>query len=204
MNNNDPKKIVRKKYKDMMKEYSRTDLTQRSAKIVEYIKKSYFYAKKETIAFYASTDHEVSLRELFLQSLIEKKRSVFPKYSGENKLSFYRVLEETDLDLGAFGILEPLLHCEYIQTNAIDVFLVPGVCFDSCGNRIGSGLGCYDEALRGAKQDALFIGIAYSFQMSKTELPTRKEDIPMHYVATEDAIIKSNQGHTKIKMEVIR
>ncbi len=191
MHNVNDKKILRKEYKERIKQYTFYDLSMRTQKIIAHITSSPWYREKNILAFYSGTHHEVSLQDLFHQSLKAHKTALFPKYLGESNISFCKVHNEEDLEMGAFGIREPRKECEDVAIDGIDVFFVPGVCFDSFGNRLGSGLGCYDEALKKARKDALFIGVAYSFQLFPERLPTRTEDIPMHYVVTENASMKS-------------
>jgi 5-formyltetrahydrofolate cyclo-ligase len=191
----DKKKILRKEYKERVKQYTLHDLSMRTQKIIAHIMSTESYKQKNALALYAGTTTEVSLGDLFSQSLKVHKSLFFPKYEGENNISFYRVQKEEDLEIGAFGIMEPRKECESVAIDLIDVFFVPGISFDSFGNRLGSGRGCYDEALKKAKQNALFIGVAYSFQISSLRLPIREEDIPMHYVVTENAILKSKNSN---------
>ncbi len=191
MDIHEEKKIIRKEYREKIKRYKESDMRERTERILCFIKASSFYTDKIIVALYAGTHNEVSLHDLFLDAQNDKKTSVFPKYQGKNSLRFYQVFHEKDLEIGAFGILEPREGSQDVPTNSIDVFFVPGVCFDSWGNRLGSGLGCYDEALKEAKSDAIFIGVAFSFQIAEEKLPTRREDIPMHYVITENAIIEA-------------
>ena len=71
--------------------------------------------------------------------------------------------------------------------------MVPLVDFDSNLNRIGYGKGYYDISLkqiRKVKKNAIFLGIAYSFQKCK-RIPVNKHDFKLDYVFTEKGIIKS-------------
>jgi len=73
--------------------------------------------------------------------------------------------------------------------------MVPLVAFDKHLNRIGYGKGYYDrslEKINKIKKKAISLGIAYSFQKSRS-IPTNKYDFKLDYIFTERGIITSNQ-----------
>ena len=89
-----------------------------------------------------------------------------------------------DLQEGRFGVMEPLTAEEFIPAEG-DLFLVPGALFDKKKNRIGYGGGYYDtyfEKYRGYRK----IGIAFSEQISETDIPTEVYDIPLDDIVTEN------------------
>jgi 5-formyltetrahydrofolate cyclo-ligase len=65
--------------------------------------------------------------------------------------------------------------------------IVPGIGFDSIGNRLGRGIGCYDRFLQTI--DALFIGIGYSCQLVSS-IPVEYHDMKMDIVVTEKGVIQ--------------
>jgi len=90
-----------------------------------------------------------------------------------------------------FGIPEP----KKSKKNVIpDLVVVPLVAFDKHLNRIGYGKGYYDRSLkriRKIKKNAVFLGIAYSFQKCK-KIPVNNHDFKLDYIFTEKGIINSN------------
>ncbi|GAI78436.1 unnamed protein product, partial [marine sediment metagenome] len=72
----------------------------------------------------------------------------------------------------------------------IDLIIVPGVAFDSDGNRIGRGFGYYDNFLRKVRPSTKIIALAFEMQIVKKVL-TDKNDIPVHKIITEKRIINS-------------
>jgi 5-formyltetrahydrofolate cyclo-ligase len=85
----------------------------------------------------------------------------------------------TDLCTGAFGILEPLQTCPSVATTHIDVWLVPGLGFDTQGHRLGMGRGIYDRLLQDAQ--GYKIGICYPCQKIDS-IPSNHWDIQMDRV----------------------
>ncbi len=70
-----------------------------------------------------------------------------------------RFTPETDLIKNVWGIREPL-HDEFVKTADIDLVLVPLVCFDEAGHRVGYGKGFYDRFLSKCREDCLKIGLS--------------------------------------------
>ncbi len=63
-----------------------------------------------------------------------------------------------------------------------DLFIVPGVAFDSKGNRLGRGMGYYDSLL--ANVTVPKIGLAFACQLV-AKIPRASYDVPMTMVITE-------------------
>ena len=73
---------------------------------------------------------------------------------------------ETELAENAWNICEPL-HDERVETNTIDAVLIPLLCFDAHGFRVGYGKGFYDRFLRNCRADCLKIGLSYFAPVEK-------------------------------------
>lgn len=94
-----------------------------------------------------------------------------------------------ELAPGAFGIDEPdPAVCRALGTCAPDIIVVPGVCFDRRGCRVGYGGGYYDRFLAGPGADALTIGLAYAAQVVAT-VDAQPWDMRVNAVCTETELI---------------
>jgi 5-formyltetrahydrofolate cyclo-ligase len=130
------------------------------------------------VSAYMAMPSEVDLRGLFGRI---DKQWVFPRVRGED-LKFYRVKNiEEEMQLGAFGILEPKDDLEEVSVDAVDVFLCPGLGFDRKGGRLGRGRGFYDRMLKHAKPDAVKIGVCFPFQIVE-EIALESHDVLMDMV----------------------
>ena len=81
-----------------------------------------------------------------------------------------------------FGIGEPT-GPEWTDLGAVELIVVPGVAFDSEGNRMGRGRGFYDRLLKSTPRAAK-VGVAYDFQMLD-HIATEPHDVRMDRVITE-------------------
>lgn len=133
------------------------------------------------VAAYMALPGEVDLQELFGRV---DKEWVFPRVRGQN-LNFYRVKNiDEEMQVGAFGIMEPRDGLEEVAVEEVDVFLCPGLGFDHKGGRVGRGKGFYDRVLSLARPDALKFGICFPFQLIG-EVVMEAHDIRMDRVITE-------------------
>jgi 5-formyltetrahydrofolate cyclo-ligase len=87
--------------------------------------------------------------------------------------------EESDLETGPFGLLQPLPEAEAL---APDVVIVPLVGFTADGRRLGQGGGHYDRWLA-AHLGAVAIGLAWDCQLVE-DLPHEPHDQPLKAVVT--------------------
>jgi 5-formyltetrahydrofolate cyclo-ligase len=78
--------------------------------------------------------------------------------SGEiENLKFTR---DTELVRNVWGIHEPS-HDEFVETAKIDIVIVPLLCFDESGHRVGYGKGFYDKFLSTCRTACLKTGLSY-------------------------------------------
>lgn len=96
---------------------------------------------------------------------------------------------EDDLMEGTFSIMEPDSEkCPPLDTCCPDIAIVPAVCFDRRGYRLGYGGGYYDRLLASSDMKcSLVIGVGYDFQLVE-QLPTQPWDMPVDIVCTEEEL----------------
>lgn len=107
-----------------------------------------------------------------------------PAIAGRGKPLIMRVWTfGGPLESGQWGIREPQAEAEEVKP---DILIVPLVCFDRAGHRIGYGAGYYDmtiNALR-AKKKVVAIGIAFAAQ-EIPQVPATERDARLDLVVTE-------------------
>ena len=111
-----------------------------------------------------------------------------PCIDGRGKPLIMRAYQFGDaFKSGQWGIREPMPEAPEVKP---DILLVPLVCFDRSGQRIGYGAGYYDRtiaALRAFKR-VTAIGIAFAMQ-EIPQVPATERDERLDFVLTEKEII---------------
>lgn len=138
--------------------------------------------------------------EVDLSSLISEqitKRSIFlPRLLPERQMDFLRIGANWNIEMASnsaaslsrSSIPEPGHESgDRYDLAALDstVIIVPGLAFDSSGNRLGRGKGYYDRYL-GSLPDSNVkrIGVCWSFQLVD-KIPVFPHDVAMDCIVTE-------------------
>ena len=106
--------------------------------------------------------------------------------NGHPKLMSVIVDDETTFRVNKYGIEEPVDGIDMFQTE-IDMVIVPLLCFDKKGNRVGYGKGYYDRFLKHCRKDCLKIGFSYFDPVDAID-DINKFDVKLDYGITPDAI----------------
>lgn len=86
-----------------------------------------------------------------------------------------------------YGFLEPAPEAAEAGLEALDAVIVPGLCFDREGYRIGYGKGYYDRFLGGLPLSVLTVGFVPSALVVE-RLPRAPWDVRVQYLATETGV----------------
>ncbi len=136
-----------------------------------------------TVLFFAPLPDELDVWPLLEKLLATKKICALPAFDATTQFYSARRVRnlETDIVTGKFGVSEPLASSEDIPLNHFDLVLVPGMAFDSHGNRLGRGRGFYDRIL--ALASGVKCGVAYDFQLLEV-IPTEPHDARVDFIFT--------------------
>ncbi len=141
------------------------------------------------IAIYMSIKNEVRMEYLIDVNKSGDIQLFMPLCENAGRMGFYKFESMDFMKRDSLGILCPK-NADEIDEKDIDVFFVPGLAFDTYGNRVGYGKGCYDRSLKKA-ENSHFIGVCYDFQFIKNDvLEFEPEDVKMDFVITENGIHK--------------
>lgn len=134
--------------------------------------------------------------EIDTEIILRKIRSEFPHIQtlvprvnfATNEIENLLFTHETELAPNLWQISEPT-HNEIIETDKIDMVLVPLLCFDERGFRVGYGKGFYDRLLSVCRPDCLKIGLSFFPPVEKIE-DAQIFDVHLDYFVIPDGIIK--------------
>ena len=90
------------------------------------------------------------------------------------------------MKLNKYGISEPI-NSSKINTNKIDIIIIPCLGFNENLYRIGMGKGYYDKILEDNESSTL-ICLAFEDQFIDEDFE-EKHDIKMNYIITENSIL---------------
>lgn len=130
-----------------------------------------FAEQAGSVFCYASTEIEVDTRR-FINYCLDKKIPVALPVSGDTELSFYRIESLDELKKGRYDIDEPPKKRPAFADEKT-VCVVPALCADGNGNRLGYGKGYYDRFLRDFKG----ISIIICYKDFRREVPTEPFDM---------------------------
>jgi 5-formyltetrahydrofolate cyclo-ligase len=142
------------------------------------------YRDASVVAIYYPVKGEVDLLPLMKDT---GKTFLFPKVHQED-LAFYPAGTLDDFEEGSFNIPEPSSETA-VSVREIDLILVPALCFDEKGHRLGYGKGYYDRLLKD-HPDIFTIGICFD-ECHLTGLPVEPWDVHVDCVVTQTGVFRS-------------
>ncbi|MBM2852951.1 MAG: 5-formyltetrahydrofolate cyclo-ligase [Candidatus Nitrosotenuis sp.] len=162
-------------------------MTIASKQIQRNLKKIETFRNAEKVACYYSVGSEVRTLDIIQQMISEGRTVALPRVIDED-LVFCAVKNFEELQKGEFGIMEPRKNCPIVED--FDVILVPAVAMMRTGQRLGYGRGYYDRFL--SKHKTPTIALEYS-RLVVRNIPKSEGDIPIHWVVTEDEVVKTSK-----------
>lgn len=162
------KVATREKILNLREAIGEGECARRSRLVIERLKAQPEFKKAKGVMCYVSFRREVHTHELIRELLSEgEKRVSVPLSNFANREISPREIKDFDSDLeeGPLDILEPKPRTNAVPLKEIGLVVVPGVAFDSCGNRIGYGAGFYDRFLASLPANIPVIALAFDLQI---------------------------------------
>lgn len=178
------KQQMRKKYKAMRSAMGEQEKACLDDKVLSRLLNTWAYREQDLILTYVSTAIEVDTYGLIKKALQDGKTVAAPRCVENTRLmDFYIVKSLDDLEKGSFGVMEPdPSKCEKLSDFSKGLCIVPALCFDKAGYRLGYGKGYYDRFL--ASFGGTTVGICYSACVCDA-LPCGKFDKSVDILVTE-------------------
>ncbi len=168
---------------------------QKSSLIINNIKQSNEFKHVKNIAFYHAVRGEADPSGLMSPNSTQSNKLFYlPIISldKENSLVFAPINENTQYKNNNFAIPEPIVEpSELINTQDLDLVIMPLLGFDNKGNRLGMGGGYYDRSFAFKQSQAtkpILLGFAYDFQQVAL-LDADPWDIGLDILATESQFL---------------
>jgi len=172
-----PKKELRIHIRKLKQQLPDSLRLEKSEKIMSLLESDPSFKQAKTVLIYWSMSDEVHTHD-FISKWYKTKTILLPSVKG-NLLKLKQFTGLESMQPGELmGILEPT-GPEFLDSESIDLIVVPGVAFDRNNFRMGRGRGFYDRLLSGNHSKK--IGICFDFQLFET-IPTEVHDIAMDRV----------------------
>lgn len=185
----------------LKKELRKSFLQKRQALSVEFIDKSSitifnllsnnFNLKDKKICTFLPIQSKNEINTFKLLSISKKINFelFITKWNIEtNDLTIHKFKSIEDLIINKFGIPEPKSTSPDESLESISIVLVPLLCFDIKGNRVGYGKGVYDQFLsKFIASKTTFIGLSI-FNPVEEILDINEYDVKLNYCITPERI----------------
>lgn len=125
----------------------------------------------DVVLVYVSTEIEVDTRRVLSYCFDNNIRVAVP-VSGDAELDFYEIRSFSELQSGRYGILEPVNRETAVVGTKDSLCIVPALCADGSGLRLGYGKGYYDRFLSGFSGRSVII----CYSVFKMNVPTESHD----------------------------
>lgn len=153
-----------------------------------YMKTSYFKEAKR-LYLYNSTNVEMDMSPIIQAAFKGKKQIYMPKVlektSEGSRMEFIEIFPDTIYENNK-GLLEPI-GADYFDPRSADEkieVVIPGICFDYKGNRLGYGGAYYDRYITLHGRERFHItGLAFDYQLFEN-LPVSEFDVPIDLIIT--------------------
>lgn len=159
-----------------------------SRAIAGHLSAAEFWKRARCVLAYLADETEPNLDPLLKAAMAHGIEVCAPRMDWEARAMRPRALDAIDLiETRRHGIREPVAEAPEVPVEALDVVLVPGVVFDSAGNRLGRGAGFYDRFLATLPQSAHKVGVVgVCFEIQRVErVPTAPHDARVSMLVTE-------------------
>lgn len=172
------KTALRREIREKKRAMTPAEIEEKSIALGKLLAASDAYRRATAIYGYLPYNQEVRTTPMLEQAIRDGKRVAVPKCYGD-EMRFIWMDDLTKVEKGYAGIPEPIADGP-IADDPTALVLMPGLAFDSTGNRMGYGGGFYDKFLA-AEPGHPTLALCYDFQMLP-HLQTEAHDIPVDTV----------------------
>jgi 5-formyltetrahydrofolate cyclo-ligase len=147
-----------------------------------------------TVAAFVSYGTELATQPLVDALAARGVAVLLPVLLPDDDLAWRRYAGPDRLVPGRKGLLEPAAEAsEEVPVETVDAVVVPGVCYDESGRRLGRGGGSYDRALARVPAGVPRIAVALDTEIV-AELPAEEHDERVDVIVTPTRVIRTLGG----------
>ena len=163
------KSELRQQMRELKRQFTQQQLDELSLSVILRLKP--LLAEAHTVLAFYSLPDEVNTHQLVDDLVAEGKTLLLPKVLDDATMELRRYTGQSDLEEGAFHIMEPIGE-RFTDYTSIEMILVPG-----------RGKGYYDRFLRGLESFPQIhtVGVCFDFQ-KVAEVPTDEYDMAVDEV----------------------
>jgi len=185
------KTTLRKQYLKLRNGLSPSDTSFLSSRITSSFLSSSRFQKNSSFLLYLNVGNEVVTRNIIDHAVEAGKKVYLPDPVIINEKIRVAQFESWDsMVKGAYGIAFPDGKAVELKETDITIVVMPGIAFDTKGNRIGFGKGFYDRLLGDLQIEK--VALAYDFQIHEGQLPEEEHDVRTETLFTEKRTIICN------------
>lgn len=177
------KKELRLRVREELSALSRSELVRGdNALFARFLALPQVEAAKIIFAFWGIPGKEPDTARLIRELVCRGKTVGLPRMLPGRRMEVRRCDPDRPLVKVSFGISEPGEDCPLIQREDIDLTLVPAVCYDRRGFRLGFGGGYYDRWLENFS--GVTVGLCREAVL-QDRVPTEAHDAKVDILLTE-------------------
>lgn len=177
------KKELRRRVREELSALSRSELVRSDdALFARFLALPQVEAAQTVFAFWGIPGKEPDTSRL-IGELVKRGKTVgLPRMLPEHRMEVRRYDPDRPLVKVSFGISEPGEDCPLLDREDIDLVLVPNLCYDRLGYRLGFGGGYYDRWLEGFS--GVKVGLCREAVLREA-VPTEAHDAKVDILLTE-------------------
>ncbi|MBR4766909.1 MAG: 5-formyltetrahydrofolate cyclo-ligase [Clostridia bacterium] len=146
------------------------------------------FINSKTVLIYYSVNAEIDTKRIIEFCFLNNIKVALPVCKSNRLIEFYYINSFSDLTEGKYNIPAPdISRCKPVTDFSDSICIVPGLCFDRSGARLGYGGGYYDGFLN--NHTVKSAGLCFdSFVFDS--VPVESHDVRVDAVVTETGIIQ--------------
>lgn len=177
------KKELRRRVREELSALSRSELVRSDdALFARFLALPQVEAAQTIFAFWGIPGKEPDTSRLIGELVRRGKTVGLPRMLPEHRMEVRRYDPDRPLVKASFGISEPGEDCPLLDRGDIGLVLVPAVCYDRLGYRLGFGGGYYDRWLEGFS--GVKVGLCREAVLREA-VPTEAHDAKVDILLTE-------------------